>query len=208
MRRTFTNVNNSPSEALMHVSFPKLITPTRWPSVVLRWMPTFIGFPAGGLAAKLVIGRVDNVGAAIIGGALSGAILGTVQWLALRRHGPTAQQWIAVTAAGFAIGLGLGSAAVGYHTDLTALAVQGAVSGLIVGGVQAGILYGFLGRLSIAWPLLLAGLWALGWTITSAAGIDVEAQYTVFGSSGALVVTAATSILSVALARSQQVSQP
>jgi hypothetical protein len=129
-----------------------------------------------------------------------------VQWLALRRHGPTAPQWIAATAAGFAIGLGLGSAAVGYHTDLAALAVQGAICGVIVGGVQAGILHNFLGRLSVAWPLLLAGLWALGWTITSAAGIDVEAQYTVFGASGAIVVTAATSVLSVVLARRQQVS--
>ena len=50
---------------------------------------------------------------------------------------------------------------------------------------------------------LLAGLWALGWTVTASAGIDVDAQYTVFGSSGALVVTAATSILPIALARRQ-----
>jgi hypothetical protein len=51
---------------------------------------------------------------------------------------------------------------------------------------------------------MLAALWALGWTITSSAGIDVEAQYTVFGSSGALVVTALTSILPIELARRQQ----
>jgi hypothetical protein len=49
---------------------------------------------------------------------------------------------------------------------------------------------------------LLAGLWALGWTITAAAGVDVEAQYTVFGASGAIVVTAATAILPIALAGS------
>ena len=51
---------------------------------------------------------------------------------------------------------------------------------------------------------MLSGLWALGWTITASAGIDVEAQYTVFGSSGAIVVTAATSILAVLLANWQR----
>jgi hypothetical protein len=57
------------------------------------------------------------------------------------------------------------------------------------------------------WPVFLAGLWALGWTITAAAGIDVEAQYTSFGSSGAIVVTAAMSILPIELARRQQRDQ-
>jgi hypothetical protein len=32
-----------------------------------------------------------------------------------------------------------------------------------------------------------AALWALGWTVTTLAGIDVERQYMAFGASGALV---------------------
>ena len=38
---------------------------------------------------------------------------------------------------------------------------------------------------------------------TASAGIDVEAQYTSFGSSGAIVVTAAMSVLPIALDRRQ-----
>jgi hypothetical protein len=61
-----------------------------WKQTALRWMPTFLGFPAGGLATNLIIGRVDNITAAITGGALSGAILGLVQALGLRhRHAAT-----------------------------------------------------------------------------------------------------------------------
>ncbi len=48
---------------------------------------------------------------------------------------------------------------------------------------------------------MLAGVWALGWTITSAIGVDVERQYTVFGSSGAIAVTLVTMVLPFALAR-------
>jgi hypothetical protein len=74
----------------------------------------------------------------------------------------------------------------------------------VIGVAQATVLYRLLGRIVCVWPVLLSGLWALGWTITASAGIDVEAQYTVFGSSGAIVVTAATSVLPIALARRSQ----
>jgi len=63
-----------------------------------------------------------------------------------------------------------------------------------------------LGRVAIAWPAVLAGLWALGWTITASAGVDVEAQYTVFGSTGAIAVTAGTAILPIVLTRRAEVS--
>jgi hypothetical protein len=66
------------------------------------------------------------------------------------------------------------------------------------------VLHSRVGRIVAGWPAVLAALWALGWTITSSAGIDVEAQYTVFGSSGAIVVTALTSVLPIELARRQQ----
>jgi len=39
----------------------------------------------------------------------------------------------------------------------------------------------------------------LGWVVTTAIGVDVESQYTVFGSSGALVVTIVTAALPVLL---------
>ena len=55
--------------------------------------------------------------------------------------------------------------------------------------------------LAFAWVPALGVLWAAGWAITTAFGVDVESQYTVFGSSGALFVTAATVVLPVLLAR-------
>ena len=44
-------------------------------------------------------------------------------------------------------------------------------------------------------PPALGAIWALGWTVTTAAGIGVEEQFTVFGASGAIVVTALTVVL-------------
>lgn len=181
-------------------------TSRTWPKIALRWMPTFLGFPAGGFLAE-VAGRVDSPGPAIAGGAITGAILGLAQWLGMRRTGPSPVAWITATTVGFAAGLGLGAAAAGYHTDTGALATQGLICGAVIGIAQAAVLYRMLGRFALVWPALLAGLWALGWTITASAGIDVEAQYTSFGSSGALVVTAFLSILPIELARRQRCDQ-
>jgi hypothetical protein len=175
----------------------------RWARIAVRWMPTFLGFPAGGLVAE-VVGRVDSAGPAITGGAITGAILGLAQWLGMRRTGPSPVAWIIATAVGFAVGLGLGAAAAGYETDAGSLATQGLICGAVIGAAQAAVLFRRLGRIVLAWPAVLAGLWALGWTITASAGIDVEAQYTSFGASGAIVVTAAMSILPIELARRQQ----
>jgi hypothetical protein len=166
----------------------------------LRWLPTFVGFPLGGLAAEFLVGPVDGLGPAIAGGAVTGAVLGVIQWLGLRRARLSPERWLLATAAGLAVGLGVGAAAVGYGTSMGALAVQGAISGAAVGLAQATVLHRRLGRLVWVWPVVVAAAWALGWTITTAAGIDVESQYTVFGSSGAIAVTAITSVLAVALA--------
>ena len=46
-----------------------------------------------------------------------------------------------------------------------------------------------------------AARWALGCMITASMGVDVEALYTVFGSCGAMVGAALTSVLALALRR-------
>jgi hypothetical protein len=38
-------------------------------------------------------------------------------------------------------------------------------------------------------------LWALGWTVTTAAGVDVERQYAVFGALGAIAFMALSGLL-------------
>lgn len=167
----------------------------------LRWLPTFLGFPAGGLVAKLVVGPVDSIGPALGGGAISGIALGLAQWIAVRRTLTAPEPWVLATTIGMTAGLGVGAAAVDYSTTATDLATQGTICGLLVGAAQTIVMRPHLGRWSLAWPPVLAGLWALGWTITTAIGVDVETQYTVFGSSGAVTVTALTSVLAVALDR-------
>ena len=163
-------------------------------------MPTFLGFPIGGFAAEIV-GPIDAVAAAIVGGAITGTILGFAQWLGMRRVRPIAGPRGSsppppASRSGLAAGVRRRLSDQHRRTrrprrdlwgrhrhragDRPAVAASDASSGGLAGG--------------------LAGLWALGWTITASAGIDVESQYTVFGSSGALVVTAGTSILPIVLA--------
>ena len=48
-----------------------------------RWMVTFVGFPAGGLVAELVVGPVDSIAAALIGGLITGVFIGAAQWWGL-----------------------------------------------------------------------------------------------------------------------------
>ena len=72
---------------------------------IARWMVTFLGFPAGGFAALLIVGPVDSLVTAAAGGLITGAILGAVQSFGLGRSGPRAWQWISATALGLMVGL-------------------------------------------------------------------------------------------------------
>jgi hypothetical protein len=163
----------------------------------LRWLPTFLGYPLGGFVAALIVGPVDGLVAALFAGAITGVILGAVQSWGMRPNGPAARQWIAATTVGLALGLALGASSVGYGTSLEDLVVQGAICGLAIGAAQALVLRG---RIAYLWAPALSALWAIGWAISTSIGIDVDTQWAVFGSSGALVVTAATAVLPVVLA--------
>jgi hypothetical protein len=63
---------------------------------------------------------------------------------------------------------------------------MGAVSGLAVGAAQ-GVTLGNTKRM-LGWSGATAALWALGWTVTTAAGIDVSQQWAVFGAFGCLTL--------------------
>lgn len=169
-----------------------------------RWMASFLGIPLAGYAGWLVSGHVDSISASLIGSMITGIALGAVQVWGLGRNGPSAPAWIVATTLGLMAGLGVGAAIVDYDTTLTALAIQGAVSGLAVGAAQALILLPRLGKVALAWPPVLAVIWAAGWATTTAAGIDVDQHFVIFGASGALLVTALTVVLPLVLNRNAE----
>ena len=98
------------------------------------------------------------------------------------------------TAAGLAAGLAAGAACVGYRTDTTSLVVLGAISGAAVGVAQAlSIPMRLIDR--VLWAVSTPVLWAGGWLITSQVIVDADRQHAVFGSSGALAVSAVAGVL-------------
>jgi len=164
-----------------------------------RWMVSFLGFPLGGFAALALTDPVDSVGNAVIGGLITGAVLGAVQAWALRSDRRQLVAWTLATGLGLAVGLALGSSLVDYGTSIGDLALQGAVTGASVGLTQAVALRRRAPALATVWPLYLAGAYALGWVVTTAGGIAVDEQFTTFGAYGALTVAALTAVLPLVL---------
>lgn len=163
----------------------------------LLWTAGFLALPLAGFAGSAVIGRVDGPLAALGGGAIAGLIIGAGQTLTSSGR-LRALKWIPATAIGMGAGLFLGAAAVNYRTSLADLALMGAITGLVLGSVQALALPRQAHRRWI-WAAAMPALWALGWTITTLFMIQVGQQFIVFGASGALVVTAITGRLLQAL---------
>jgi hypothetical protein len=166
---------------------------------IRRWLVSFAGYPLGGYAAFLLTGRVDGPGPALTGGLVTGAVLGAFQAWAMGPGRIRPLAWILATAIGLTAGVAAGAALVDYRTDLGSLVAQGAVGGALLGMAQAVVLLPRLGPVALVWPLLLSGTFAVGWTVTTFAGIGVDQQFTIFGSSGALVATFLTAILPLVL---------
>src|SRR3954468_3988636 len=132
-----------------------------------RGVAVAAAFPVAGLIGGAISGPVDAFAAALVGGALTGAGLGAVQWWAAEGSlGPPAA-WIGSSAAGYAGGLAAGAALVGYNTDVGALAVMGLVSGAALGAAQGSAL-ALQGktRLAAAWGAAMPLLFGLGWCAT------------------------------------------
>jgi hypothetical protein len=165
---------------------------------LLLWIAAgFVAFPLAGLAAR-AIGSIDSVIVALAAGAIAGAVIGTGQWLVLRGIGIDAR-WILATAGGFAVGMTAGVAVFGYETGTADLAAVGAVSGLGIGIAQWPLLYGRM-RASALWMPAIAGLWALGWTVSTGLGVDLTTQrWSVFGIFGAVTVAVLSGALLWAL---------
>jgi hypothetical protein len=161
-----------------------------------RWMAVWPAFPVAGLIGWKIGGRVDAVDAALVGGALTAAGLGAVEWWAGKGALGRPAPWIGSSGAGYAVGLAAGAALVSYETDLGALALMGLISGAALGAAQGLVLAGQGRRgLALPWALAMPVLFALGWSAASVTGIGVDDQFTVFGAGGALVFTLLSGLL-------------
>lgn len=165
------------------------------------WTVGFVSFPLSALAGRAVAGPVDDVVAALVGGAVTGLVLGLGQSLA-GRGAVRATRWVPATALGMAAGLAAGAAAVGYRTSLADLALMGLVTGVPLGVAQALALPSAT-RGRWRWAAAMPVLWALGWTLTTLVGVDVERRYTLFGSAGAVTVSALSGLLLFGLLRGE-----
>lgn len=152
----------------------------------LRWVPTIVGFPLGGLLAIQITSTTGGPDSAALAGLIAGIVVGTAQWLALRPR--VTWTWIPMTAGGMAGGLALAVATTGGATDLGSLAVLGAVAGLVVGGAQAIVLKRWV------WPLVVAASWSAAWVISALVIVDEQRGFATFGLSGAALVTVATGL--------------
>ena len=159
----------------------------------LLWTAGFLAFPIAGLLAQAAAGRINDAGSALIGGLVAGAVIGTGQWLVARRL-LDAKTWIPATAVAMGIGLMVGAWVVGYGTSLSELALMGFITGIPLGAAQAYLLRDRLANAWV-WGAAMPLLWALGWTVTTAGGIDVDRQFAVFGAYGAITFMALSGIL-------------
>jgi hypothetical protein len=163
-----------------------------------RWAAVALAFPVAGLIGRAVGGDVDAVGAALIGGAFTGAGIGAAQWLAARNMFGRWPAWVGASAVGYGVGLAAGAALVDYETDLGSLAAMGAVTGVLLGAGQ-GLALATQARnrlaLAVAWGLAMPALLAIGWSLTTLGGIDVDKQFTVFGAYGAVAFTLLSGLL-------------
>ncbi len=114
---------------------------------------------------------------------------------------PRPLAWIVATAVGLMAGVALGAALVDYQTDLGALVLQGAVSGAVLGTRPSDRARAAARSACRGLATLPRGTFALGWAVTTSAGIDVDQQFTIFGSSGALLATLLTAVPPLALNR-------
>jgi hypothetical protein len=166
--------------------------------LVLSWIGlALVAFPVAGYAGWGVGGHVDGVAPALIGGFITGAGIGLVQWLFLRRDLDVGPLWILATGIALAAGLGIGAAAVGYETAPSDLAIMGAISGAPM-GIAQGILLRNKFSLWHVWMVAMPAMYAIGWVVTESFGIDVSNQFTVFGASGSIVFGLLSGLLMMA----------
>jgi hypothetical protein len=161
--------------------------------LMLRWVPTLLAFPIGGAIAKIAFGSASTTMKSVGGGLIVGLTVGLIQYSALKKYG-VSTSWIAATAIATTLAALINSYAFSFKFDSASLTSSGLVSGLLVGLAQA-LSQSRDTKFALVWSLSTMVAWALAWFITSKVIVDPEAQYQIFGSSGALVATVGLSFV-------------
>ena len=160
----------------------------------LLWTAGFLAFPIAGVLATALTGRINDAGSALVGGLVAGAVIGTGQWLVARRLLGDPQTWIPATALAMGIGLGVG-AWVGRLRHQPRRAGPDGRHHRHPAGRRPGLLLRDRVANAWVWAAAMPLLWALGWTVTTAIGIDVDHQFAVFGACGAITFMALSGVL-------------
>jgi len=177
----------STTPAVTEIPSPTVVTRAPFLRNLLMWMLSFLIIPIAGYIGTFIVGRIDSLLAALIGGAFVGLAVGAVQALVSRRR-LSLLTWTIASTIGTSVGVAVGTLAVGYQTSLGSLAVAGLITGITVGIAQTFALPAAT-RFRWLWLPVTAALWPLAWTVTTLAGIHVEQQFIIFGASGAIVYT-------------------
>ena len=120
-----------------------------------------------------------------------------------------AWHWIAATSLGMGAGLAVGAAVVDYSIERSDLMLMGAITGLVVGALQALALRrdGFAGALW--WAVLNPPTWALAWLISSyVISANIDKRFTNFGASGVLLYALVTGLLLAWMFRRKESQAP
>ena len=169
--------------------------PAALQSLPLRWLVATLAFPIGGFIGHLIGGPAATIPAALISGAIAGAIIGLGEALALKLRSQALAGWAAATALGLGLSLAAFTGFIGQIGNTTEAAGLGAVAGLVLGIGQAVVLRSSGISNAWIWAPATAVAWAAGWFVTASAGIALDAGWPVFGLSGAIVSQVITGIV-------------
>ncbi len=176
--------------------------PTRGWGFWLAWALVFVGFPIGALAGQALAGPVDSLSRGILAGAATGLVLGGLQWIVLRRRLALPAAWVLATMLGLAVGLGLSVQLFGADNTSGLVQLRALSTGAVLGVAQAWVMRR-IGWRAAAWTVVVTIGWVLGWTITSAVGVELEPKWSVFGSTGAWAFQLLTGLTLAWLTRRQ-----
>jgi hypothetical protein len=162
---------------------------------VFGWLVSFIGFPLGGLAASLLVGRFDTSLDGLIGGAISGLVIGSTEYIALRQRISLHWMWIVATSLGLSAGVALGGALFGTETTVSAILLRAPIAGLMLGLAQWLVLRHHV-RLAALWVIAVTLIFTFAWFVTAMViGTSVDQGFYVFGASGAIVYQVLTALV-------------